>query len=111
MMSATKQVRFTSHVEVTVFDRIIDPVLKANLYYTEAEMNSIRKRFHMAIALQRQFTKCKELQERFKDIHAYIDYVKRMSEAQGARKRLLTNNSHSISSGTPVLAAKRQRIQ
>lgn len=99
-----KHVRFTSLVEVNVFDRI-DPALKADLYYSKEEMYFIQKRYQIAASLRRQLMNSKKLQQKFKESKVYADYLKQKSESND-RKRLLDQSSRE-----PVLVTKRRRTQ
>lgn len=96
-----KHVRFTSLVEVNVFDRI-DPALKADLYYSKEEMRIIQKRFQIATSLRRQVM---ELPEKFKESKVYVDYLTQKSETN-ERKLVLDRSRRE-----PVLLTKRRRLQ
>ena len=102
-----KRVRFTCLVQVTEYNQIDDPALKADLYYSKAEMAIIRQRFIMTISLRRQLRATKRLQEEFNESKLRIDDLRQTWEAN-ERKRLFQSFEHQQPSSHPG-AAKRRR--
>lgn len=111
LMDDEKQVRFTAHVQINIFDRIIDPALKADLYYSREEMYCIRQEVRGAIILHRQRIKLKELQAKFNKRKACIDSLVRSNETKNNERKRLLEYENQRSTEESVLDAKRRRIQ
>lgn len=105
-----KQVRFTAHVEIAIFDRI-DPALKADLYYSREEMYCIRQEVKTTIILHAQRIKLKQIQAQFNERKVQIDSLIQhyQSERNNNGKRL--HDNHQSIGESPVLEVKRRRVQ
>jgi hypothetical protein len=93
----TRKVRFSGCDAVLLFQPIVDPDLKNDLYYSSEELYIIRKRFEMVIALHRQAVRARRLDEELQAKKANFD---------AGRKRSLHLGKES-----PAAMSKRRRTR
>lgn len=92
----SKTVRFSCCDDVLLFQPIVDPELKTDLYYSSEELFVIRKRFEIVIALHRQAVRARKLDQELKA---------KMANFSSSRKRSLPNKEN------PAAMNKRRRTR
>lgn len=84
-----KKVRFSGFDAILVFQPIVDPKLKNDLYYSLEELFVIRKRFEIVIALHRQAVRARRLE---KELQA-----KKASFGSGRKRSLPSKETAAVS--------------
>ena len=72
-----RKVMFAPLIEVCVFQSIIDPELKANLYYSREELRVIHKRVQLACLFLRNAEKQAMVEKRIKECKLLVDDLRK----------------------------------